>query len=289
MPKGGYGGGTAKPSTPISNKKVTSKNTVFRNPEASTVDYYKDKRNEYAKGIAAQVPSYQDPFNGANLLDILLHGQHATGGGGGGRGGGGGGGSNAAAIAARNAAIEDALAQENAALDAQLGSQNQAFDARNTQLQGIQNQAASRLSGITGELNQAAGQARGATAQSFSQGDQALQALLAQYTQMAHSRDATQNATLGAFGAGQVAPSEAPVQDMISAGRVANTMRGNAADQMYAGRSQVYAGLVADAQMQNGQMYDSLLARLSQERNAAAQQAAQQSAQYAIQAAQARI
>lgn len=289
---GGNSGASAVSAKKKAVSKVTSTNTAFRNPEASTVDYYKDKRNEYAKGINAQLPGAVDPFNGASLMDLLLHGQHPTPSGGGSHGGGGGGGSSgpsAADIAARNAAIDAMLAQENSSVDTLGQSQHAAFDARNTQLQGIQSGANTRLQGILGGLQQGASQAQGATSQAFANGDQALQGLLAQYTQMAQQRDAQNNGTLGAFGAGSTGPTGSGVQDLIYAGRAANTMRGNAANEMYAQRGNVYNGLGADAQMQNGQVYDSLLAKLAQERAVADQQNAAQKAQYGIQAAQARL
>jgi len=295
MPQGGYGGGTA----PISNKKVIPKKKVapqaYRNPEASTVDYYKDKFNEAAKGINAQIPTYQDPFNGVNPLQALLQGLNPSGGrsgGGGGRsrgGGGGSGGPSAADVAARNKAIDDMLAQEYGSLDTLGASQHAAYDARNTQLQGIQAGADQRLTGILGGLQQGAQATQGTTQQAFNTGDAQLQQLLSQYQQMAHARDATNNTTLGAFGAGQVNPTGSGVEDLISAGRVNNQMQGQAYNQLYASRGNMYNGLGADARMQNGQTFDALLAKLAQERAATDQQNAAQRAQYGIQAAQARM
>jgi hypothetical protein len=144
-------------------------------------------------------------------------------------------------------------------------------------------------------LQQNAGQARTATQGAFSAGDQRLQALQAEYAKMAQGADQKANQTLGAFGGagggatGTINPSGGGVQDMLMAGRTANTMRGNAADQLYANRANVYNGLQGDAQMQNGQQMDLLLGQLAQQRTQALAQIQQQHAALALQQAQAEM
>lgn len=298
MPQGGYGGGTAAPT----NKKPIVHN--YARPQSQTKKF-QDEQRWYGAQIDQALPSYQDPFNGANVLDMLTHGLNPGGGGAGhGSGGGGGGGGAAASAAQRNAALDAVLQQElsgisqgyagqQSALDTLGQQQTAGFDQRDASLHGIQAGADTRLQGILGDLNAGAGAARGATQQAYGAGDQRLQALMAEYQNIAGARDQAANQTLGAFGAasggttGSVNPSGGGVQDMLMAGRTANTMRGNAADELYAQRGNVYNGLNADARTQNGQAFDSLLAKLTMDRQAQSQSIAAQRAALAAQQAQA--
>jgi hypothetical protein len=271
---------------------------------------FQDQQRYYGGVIDQRLPGAQNPMGNADPLSLLLAAmQNGHNGSNGGRSGGGGGSSAAAqaqAIADRNAALDQILQQQlggiqqgyagqNSALDQLLASQNSGFDQRGSSLQQLNQGANDRLTGIMGGLNQNAGQARQATQQAYSGGDQRLQALMHEYAQMAHGADTQQNQTLGAFsgaGGGQtgvVNPSGGGVQDMIMAGRTANTMRGNAADSMYANRQNVYGGLQADAQMQNGQQMDLLLGQLAQQRQQAQAAAQQQHAALALQQAQAEM
>lgn len=253
-----------------------------------------------AAANAALGPGVQDQFGGASLWDLMagLNGGAApssgSGGGRSGGGGGGGGGMDAAALdemlATGNQSYDALLAQQLAAyaaanasqigaLDAANATANEGFTQRGTQLSNTAAGAKDRLAGILGGLQSSAAQTRGTVRGSYDQTDNNLEGLMSQYAQMAAGRDAGANQTLSAFGAAPVGPSGNNVQDLLMAGRGANTMRAGAADAMYAGRGNVYSGLNADAATQSGSTFDMLMAQLQ-----AAQQ--QSSAGYNTQKAQ---
>lgn len=267
------------------------------NPWASTPaqrDAFVDSRN--AGDVLG--PTYTDPLGDMTPWDALMGmwdqaGQDGPGGGG--RGGGGSGGSAAAnpadpdphgwaAIAAAEAR-KPLYEQQLAAIQGKLDADNTGFNQRQGQLGSLRDQGSARTAAIMGELAAQLGSTQQGVAGAYAGGDQALAGLQQSFGAGNQARNAGAGQTLSAFGvdpnAGAV--SVDPLIDMLVASRAMNTNLGTNAQASLAGRNQVYAGLGADANMQQGAGYDRLTAQLQAEQQKAAAQAASDRANMLLQ------
>lgn len=225
-----------------------------------------------------------DPFGGSqnNILDLLAGIDDGSS-----NRNGGGGGAGAAAAAAAKVNAQKAYAMMNDALAAKLAAGNQGFDARvkNVNELGVSNQK--HVNDILAGLG-AAGAATRADVQGVYQGGDARLSQLASEIQQAEAMRAQgANQTLGMFGAGNDAfTRQYGAQDLVNAQRVALGGMQTADDRMFAQRGDVYAGLGADARLNQANSQNTLLQQIAAARQAAAAQAAAEKAQIAIQAAQ---
>lgn len=221
-----------------------------------------------------------DPFNGANLWDVL----NAPGsdGNGGGDGGGGGGGS-AADAAASKVAYQGMLDVLNKKLAADLGT----FDTRQGSLNKMNTDALARLAGIEGGLNSASQGAAADIRTATSRADANMAALANQIAQSQAAREAGAGRTLGAFGVAPSALDRTPgAAELLAAARMTGQQIGGAWDTSMAANRQAYGALTGDAKLSYGNQFDALVAQLAAQRQQAQLQNQQDLAQLKLQAAQ---
>jgi hypothetical protein len=183
--------------------------------------------------------------------------------------------------------VANAYQQMLDALDAGSAAVGGGFDARQNALDAMVASENARNAGLQSDLVNQAASTRGQVAQSYSQGNQALQDLSAQYSQMVAGRQPAAERTLQAFGASGAVSSPQMGQDALLAQQVALARQGQSQDALFAQRPEMYANLGAEQQRVRQQQADAVRAQLLAQRQAADAQAARERAQLALQMQQA--
>ena len=242
-----------------------------------------------ARDVGNTFPTTRDQFDGLSPFDLInSFGDMSdiappSSGGRRGGGGGGGGGPTAEELALKEqqkAAFAQALASIT---DGAAG-----FDATEAKLREALGGAQTRNAGIFNDLNANAAGVRQRVGQSFDTADQAIAALASQFAQRGQAVDQGASSLAEAFG-GRAQATGGGVADLANAARVLNTQKRGFADQAQAQMGNVYGALQGDLNVGVGQGFDALIAKLTAERQARAQQAERERANIMLQAAQAGV
>ena len=243
-----------------------------------------------ARDVGNTFPTTRDQFDGLSPFDLINSfgdmsdiAPPPSGGRRGGGGGGGGGGPTAEELALKEqqkAAFAQALASIT---DGAAG-----FDATEAKLREALGGAQTRNAGIFNDLNANAAGVRQRVGQSFDTADQAIAALASQFAQRGQAVDQGASSLAEAFG-GRAQATGGGVADLANAARVLNTQKRGFADQAQAQMGNVYGALQGDLNVGVGQGFDALIAKLTAERQARAQQAERERAQLMLQAANAGV
>lgn len=260
-----YGTSPRRSSTPrfrpTSHQSTTTRqsNQVGPLPTMNSGDYGRGVLQINAERGILPSDAFRNLFMGTPPTDMGGAPSGGRGGGGGGGGGGGQAGVDPAAAAAYKAMLEnmrnDTSVDDawNSYIESMRGTYDPAkaaakWDTAGGDIRGAGAAGRSRMGDIYQELLGRAATGRQAVAGAVSQGDQALQNIMARFKGASSQGAGNINNVLSNFDAGAMDPGvyQNELDSLFAAGMVGNQRMGNAYDVAFADRPQVYAGLNSD-------------------------------------------